>query len=105
MSLKLIWEIKLKSRIKLNHNVYFLKLHCMDIINDLKLQSLTDLEQRETRPEGKRCNIKLASQWLVHNKRQFNVLKATFKLVTTSSQHFLADVVTCLTLIPHNNVN
>ena len=89
MSLKLIREIKLKSRIKLNHNIIIFPLTALDIVMILfKLQSLTYLEQGETRPKGKRCSIKLALQWLVNNKRQFNVLKATFKLVTTSLQHF-----------------
>ena len=89
MSLKLIREIKLKSRIKLNHNIIIFPLTALDIVMILfKLQSLTYLGQGETRPKGKRCNIKLALQWLVNNKRQFNVLKATFKLVTTFLQHF-----------------
>ena len=89
MSLKLIREIKLKSRIKLNHNIIIFPLTALDIVMILfKLQSLTYLEQDETRPKGKRCSIKLALQWLVNNKRQFNVLKATFKLVTTFLQHF-----------------
>ena len=89
MSLKLIREIKLKSRIKLNHNIIIFPLTALDIVMILfKLQSLTYLEQGETRSKGKRCSIKLALQWLVNNKRQFNVLKATFKLVTTFLQHF-----------------
>lgn len=89
MSLKLIREIKLKSRIKLNHNIIIFPLTALDIVMILfKLQSLTYLEQGKTRPKGKRCSIKLALQWLVNNKRQFNVLKATFKLVTTFLQHF-----------------
>ena len=89
MSLKLIREIKLKSRIKLNHNIIIFPLTALDIVMILfKLQSLTYLEQGETRPKGKSCSIKLALQWLVNNKRQFNVLKATFKLVTTFLQHF-----------------
>ena len=89
MSLKLIREIKLKSRIKLNHNIIIFPLTALDIVMILfKLQSLTYLEQGETRPKGKRCSIKLALQWLVNKKTQFNVLKATFKLVTTFLQHF-----------------
>ena len=79
-------KIKIKDKIESQH---IFPLTALDIIMILfKLQSLTYLEQGETRPKGKRCNIKLALQWLVNNKRQFNVLKATFKLVTTSLQHF-----------------
>ena len=102
MSLKLIREIKLKSRIKLNHNIIIFPLTALDIVMILfKLQSLTYLEQGETRPKGKRCNIKLALQWLVNNKRQFNV-RTSHNILAT---FFLAAVVTCLTPIPHNNVN
>ena len=79
-------KIKIKDKIEPQ---FIFPLTALDIIMILfKLQSLTSLEQGETRPKGKRCNIKLASQWLVNNKRQFNVLKATFKLVTTFLQRF-----------------
>ena len=75
-------KIKIKDKIEPQH---IFPLTALDIIMILfKLQSLTYLEQGETRPKGKRCNIlNWQLQWLVNNKRQFNVLKATFKLVTT----------------------
>ena len=79
-------KIKIKDKIEPQH---IFPLTALDIVMILfKLQSLTYLEQGETRPKGKRCRIKLALQWLVNNKRQFNVLKATFKLVTTFLPHF-----------------
>ena len=81
-------KIKIKDKIEPQH---IFPLTALGIIMILfKLQSLTYLEQGETRPKGRRCNIKLVMQWLDNNKRhaQFNVLKATFKLVTTFLQHF-----------------
>ena len=78
-------KIKIKDKIEPQH---IFPLPALGIIMILfKLESLTYFEQGETRPKGKRCNIKLAMQWLVNNKRQFNVLKATFKLVTLSLIH------------------
>ena len=92
-------KIKIKDKIEPQH---IFPLTALDIVMILfKLQSLTYLEQGETRPKGKRCNIKLALQWLVNNKRQFNV-RTSHNILAT---FFLAAVVTCLTPIPHNNVN
>ena len=79
-------KIKIKDKIEPQHRFPLTALDIMMIL--FKLQSLTYLGQGETRPKGRRCNIKLALQWLVNNKRHFNVLKATFKLVTTLLQHF-----------------
>ena len=79
-------KVKIKDKIEPQHIFPLTPLGIIMIL--FKLQSLTYLEQGETRPKGKRCSIKLALQWLVNKKRQFNVLKATFKLVTTFLQHF-----------------
>ena len=67
-------KIKIKDKIEPQHMFPLTALGIIMIL--FKLESLTYFEQGETRPKGKRC------------KRQFNVLKATFKLVTTFLQHF-----------------
>ena len=79
-------KIKIKDKIEPQHIFPLTALGLIMIL--FKLESLTYFEQGETRPKRKRCNIKLALQWLVNSKRQFNVLKATFKIVTIFLQHF-----------------